>query len=139
MLFCISIPNFKWIRRTVIGVPVSTKMVKIFSIKFTKWIPGSRKIQEPKFVSSLHIYMLFCISIPNFKWIRRTVMGVPMSTKMVKIFSITYTKWILESRKIQEIKNVFFVAHLHVILHPYTKFQMNPMNSYGSSRVHKND
>ena len=43
MLFYISITNFKWIRRSVMGVPVSTKMVKIFSIKFIKWISGSRK------------------------------------------------------------------------------------------------
>ena len=48
-------------------VLVHTRMVKIFSIKFTKWFLESRK---SKFSFSLHIYILFCISIPNFKLIQ---------------------------------------------------------------------
>ena len=111
-------------------VPVSTKMIKIFSIKLTKWIPGSRKIQNIKnffFVAHLHVilhpYTKFQVNLVN-------CFRVLVDTRMVKIFWIKLTKWIPGSRKIQEIKNFFFVAHLHVILHLYTKFQVNPMNRF---------
>ena len=36
----------------------------------------------------------------------------------------------LESRKFQEINMFFFVAHLHIILHLYTIFQVNPTNCF---------
>ena len=117
---------------------MSTKMVKIFSITYTKWILESRKIQVIKnvfFVAHLHViphpYTKFQVNLVNF-------VRVLVDTRMVKIFRIKLTKWIPGSRKIQEIKNFFFVAHLHVIPHPYTKYQVNPVNRYGSSRVHKN-
>jgi len=120
------------------GDPVSTKMVKIFSIKLIKWIPGSRKIQQIKnvfFVAHLHVllhpYTKFQVNPMNR-------FDISCIHKMVKIFSMKSTKWIPGSRKIQQITIFFFVAHLHVSLHRYTKFQVYPMNGYGSSRVHKN-
>ena len=112
-------------------VPVSTKMVKIFRIKFTKWIPGSRKIQQIKiffFVAHLHVILH---PYTKFQANPTNRYGSSRFHKMVKIFIIKFTKWIPGSRKIQEIKNFFFVAHLHVILHPYTKFQVNPSSPLG--------
>jgi len=113
------------------------KMVKIFSMKFTKWIPGSRKIQQITiffFVALLHVILH---PYTKFQVYPMNGYGSSRVHKMFKIFRIKFTKWIPESRRIQEIENFFFVAHLHVSLHPYTKFQANQINRYGSSTVHK--
>ena len=58
-------------------------------------------------------------------------MAMPGCIRMRVLRSISAIQEIPGNQK----KN--FVAHLYVILYLYTKFEMNPMNRFFSSSVHK--